>query len=312
MSGSGAAVVGVGVVAYLIGLRHAFDPDHLMAIDNSARIAVGQGKPRATLGFFFSLGHGTVVFVVSVVAIAFVSLSAANVAGATESPSFSVLPDGTGIAGTISGCFLILVGLINALITLRIVRARRQEQRGPKSESRPRARGGLWPVLQRFVGTVPRPGRMYVVGLLFGLSLDTAASVSLLIVGGSSSQFSGMVELSVGLPILFLAGMSLGDTASGHLATRAYRWASNDTHRHEVVNLVLTGVSSTAALVLGVFILATADVVGQIALGIFATACVVSLSAAWHRRKRAENFPSHHRAESPPSRTNEPSGVATL
>ncbi|MBH0115729.1 HoxN/HupN/NixA family nickel/cobalt transporter [Salinibacterium sp. NG253] len=301
------------MAAYLLGLRHAFDPDHILAIDNSARIAVGHGKPSAMLGFFFSLGHGTIVLVASAIAIVVLVLSGATGTTSAESASFAVLPDGTGIAGTISGSFLVLVGVMNAAICVRIIRSRRRVRhvsaRGPAP--RPRAQGVLWPVLARLVGTAPRPGRMYVVGLLFGLGLDTAASVTLLIVASYSSTFYGVVGLSVCLPILFLAGMSLGDTLSGDLATRAYRWASSDTRRREVVDLLLTGVSAAAALVVGGLILATAGVIGMVALGIVAAAGSVALLASRGRGKRTEIYRRQQLAESTPTVTYERSGAAT-
>ncbi|MBH0129270.1 hypothetical protein [Salinibacterium sp. NK8237] len=313
MGSGGAAAVGIGVAAYLLGLRHAFDPDHILAIDNSARIAVGQAKPSAMLGFFFSLGHGTIVFVASAIAIVGLALSGASGTASAESASFSVLPDGTGIAGTISGSFLVLVGVMNAAISVRIVRSRRRARNESAREPapRPKARGVLWPVLARLVGTAPRPGRMYVVGLLFGLGLDTAASVTLLIVASSSSAFYGVVGLSVCLPILFLAGMSLGDTVSGDLATRAYRWASNDTRRREVVDLLLTGVSAAAALVLGGFILATAGMIGLVTLAIVVASGSVALLASRRRGKRTEIYRRQQRAESTLTVTYERSGAAT-
>lgn len=277
---SSTAAAAVGVVAYLLGLRHAFDPDHLLAIDNSIRLAVWRRKPASAAGFFFSLGHCTVVVVASAVAILGLGLLGFDASGGQLTALRGV---STTVAGTISGCFLIVIGLLNLRMFVRASRA------GAGSGETARPRGLFASALERFAAGLHLPRRMFLVGLLFGLGLDTALSIVLLIVGASSTAFAGALWLGLSLPILFLAGMSLGDTVNGRVMNRAYRWASENRHRRAAYNVAITGVSVLAALTLGTVLLVGAGlpgIVGGAAVCVVVAGGALVVSAARRLRRR--------------------------
>jgi nickel/cobalt transporter (NiCoT) family protein len=241
----GALTIGVGVTAYTLGLRHAFDADHIAAIDNTTRKLSGEGKRPLSVGFFFSLGHSSVVFVLAVLLAAGVRA----LAGQVENGS-SALHSTTGLIGTlVSGCFLSLIGLLNLAGLTNLVRAIRS---GRWEDALQGPTGPMTRLTARFGRAIRAPWQMYPLGVLFGLGFDTATEVALLFLAAGAS-FAGLPFYAVlCLPILFAAGMSLLDTLDGAFMAFAYGWAFDRPVRKLYYNLTITGLSVAVALVVGV------------------------------------------------------------
>jgi nickel/cobalt transporter (NiCoT) family protein len=241
----GAAItVGVGLTAYTLGLRHAFDADHIAAIDNTTRKLTGEGRRPLSVGFFFSLGHSSVVFVLALLLAAGVRA----LVGQVEDGS-SLLHNTTGLIGTlVSGCFLTLIGLLNLAGLTGVVRAIRNGRwddamRGPT--------GPMSRLTARFGRAIRAPWQMYPLGLLFGLGFDTATEVALLFLAAGASYAGLPFYAILCLPILFAAGMSLLDTLDGAFMAFAYGWAFHRPVRKLYYNLTITGLSVAVALVVG-------------------------------------------------------------
>jgi high-affinity nickel-transport protein len=242
---------GTGILAYTLGMRHAFDADHIAAIDNTTRKLVHEGKRPLSVGFFFSLGHSSVVFVLAV-ALNF-GIRAFN---RQVSDGGSALHSVTGIIGTtVSGAFLYLIAALNVVILVSITKLFRQMRRGDYNDGELEeqlARRGL---MNRFLGPLARrvdtPWKMYPIGLLFGLGFDTATEIALLVLAGSA-VVSGLPFYAVlSLPLLFAAGMSLFDTADGCFMNFAYDWAFARPVRKVYYNLTITGLSVFVAFFIG-------------------------------------------------------------
>jgi high-affinity nickel-transport protein len=247
----GAIGLGVGITAYTLGLRHAFDADHIGAIDNTTRKLMAEGQRPLGVGFFFSLGHSTIVFALGVI----VWLGVRGVGGAVENGR-SGLHQATGLVGPlISGSFLLLIGLVNLVILAGIVRVLRQVRAGALDDRRLEqaltAGGPMNRLFARVTRLVRRPWQMYPVGLLFGLGFDTATEVALLVLAGGAAA-SGMPFYAIlCLPVLFAAGMSLLDTIDGAFMTFAYGWAFARPVRRLFYNVTVTGLSVAVALGVG-------------------------------------------------------------
>ncbi|MBF6465423.1 HoxN/HupN/NixA family nickel/cobalt transporter [Nocardia beijingensis] len=245
--------VGLGVTAYMLGMRHAFDADHIAAIDNTTRKLVAElGKRKVqTVGFWFALGHSTVVFVLVALLAFGVRALAAGLAAED-----SALQRWTGLWGTsVSGAFLILIGLLNLASLAGIWRVFRQLRRGEYDEAQLErqldSRGLLNRVLRPVIGLVRRPGHMYPVGVLFGLGFDTVTEVGLLVIAGGAAA-TGLPWYSIlVLPVLFSAGMALFDSLDGSFMSFAYDWAFARPVRKIYYNLVITGLSVAVALLIG-------------------------------------------------------------
>ncbi|MEU1286734.1 HoxN/HupN/NixA family nickel/cobalt transporter [Kitasatospora sp. NPDC005856] len=242
---------GMGLTAYTLGMRHAFDADHIAAIDNTTRKLMGQGKRPLSVGFWFSLGHSSIVFGLC----ALLALGIRSLAGQVESDD-SALHEMTGLIGvTVSGTFLLLLGLINLGAFNGILKVFRRMRRGDYDEAeleRQLERRGLMNrILGRVTRAVTKPWHMYPVGLLFGLGFDTATEVSLLVLAGGAAAFSLPWYALLTLPILFAAGMSLLDTIDGSFMNFAYEWAFSKPVRKIYYNLTVTGLSVLVALVIG-------------------------------------------------------------
>ncbi|MGV9723017.1 HoxN/HupN/NixA family nickel/cobalt transporter [Nocardia beijingensis] len=245
--------VGLGVTAYTLGMRHAFDADHIAAIDNTTRKLVAESGKRKvrTVGFWFALGHSTVVF-------ALVTLLAFGVQALASSleDEDSTLQRWTGLWGTsVSGMFLILIGLLNLASLVGIWRVFRQLRRGEFDEAQLErqldSRGLLNRILRPVLGLVRRPRHMYPVGVLFGLGFDTVTEVGLLVIAGGAAA-TGLPWYSIlVLPVLFSAGMALFDSLDGSFMSFAYDWAFAKPVRKIYYNLVITGLSVAVALVIG-------------------------------------------------------------
>ncbi len=243
--------VGIGITAYTLGARHAFDADHISAIDNTTRKLMADGKRPLSVGFFFSLGHSSVVFVLSLL----LSLGIRALAGPVRSGS-SGLHQVTAVVGTgVSGVFLYLIAAINLVVLAGIVRVFRDMRRGRFSEqaleARLNERGLLNRVFGKLMRSIRRPGQMYWVGLLFGLGFDTATEVALLVLAGTGAA-SGLPWYAIlCLPVLFAAGMSLLDTIDGSFMNFAYGWAFSSPVRKVYYNITITGLSVAVALLIG-------------------------------------------------------------
>ena len=248
--------VGLGLTAFLLGVRHAFDADHIAAIDNTARKLVGESRPALGVGFWFSLGHSSVVFGLSLL----LALGISALAEPVQNEN-STLQQTLGLVGTVvAGVFLLMIGLMNLAAVIGIAKVFGALRTGAFSEAELERhldnRGVLARLLSRVMRRVSRPWHMYPVGLLMGLGFDTATQVALLVLAAGTAAFTLPWYAILVLPVLFAAGMSLFDTADGVLMARAYQWAFLRPVRKVFYNLAITVLSVLAALVIGSVMLA--------------------------------------------------------
>ena len=242
---------GTGILALTLGMRHAFDADHIAAIDNTTRKLMVDGRRPTSVGFFFSLGHSSVVFVMAVLLNFGIRALDRQV-----SDGRSTLHQVTSIVGTgVSGLFLYLIAALNVVILVSIVRVFLELRRGRYNEAELEAQLDKRGLMNRFFGRLTRridqPWKMYPVGLLFGLGFDTATEVSLLVLSGTAVA-SGLPFYAVlSLPILFAAGMSTFDTLDGCFMNFAYDWAFSRPIRKVYYNLIITGLSVFVAFFIG-------------------------------------------------------------
>jgi high-affinity nickel-transport protein len=241
-------LLGLGLTAYGFGLRHAVDPDHIAAIDNTTRKLMQDGKRPVAVGFFFSLGHSTVVLLSSVL----VAVSAAFVK--TNLPTLQSV--GAVIGTSVSGLFLLVVAAINIVVLLEIVSTWKRAVSDGGYDDRTldeylANRGLLARMLRPLLRVVEDSWTMYPIGFLFGLGFDTASEVGLLSIAavtGASGMPIGFILL---LPLLFVAGMSLVDTTDGVAMLGAYSWAFLRPIRKLYYNVTITSVSVVVALFIG-------------------------------------------------------------
>ncbi|MFD0261113.1 HoxN/HupN/NixA family nickel/cobalt transporter [Kitasatospora indigofera] len=243
--------IGIGVTAYTLGMRHAFDADHIAAIDNTTRKLMEQRKRPLSVGFWFSLGHSSIVFVLAVL----LSFGVKALAGPLQDDS-SDLHQVTGLIGTaVSGSFLYLIAIVNLVILVGIWKVFRQMRSGHLDESaleeQLEKRGLMNRLLGRVTRSVSKPWQMYPLGMLFGLGFDTATEIALLVLAGSGAA-SGLPWYAIlCLPVLFAAGMCLLDTIDGSFMNFAYGWAFSKPVRKIYYNLTITGLSVAVALIIG-------------------------------------------------------------
>jgi len=251
-------VVGLAGLAYAFGLRHAFDADHIAAIDNTTRKLMG---PSTTLGpgtsgiqtrpfgvgFFFSLGHSTIVLLLTI------AIAVATRAVTAGLPQLREI--GSLIGTTVSGLFLYAIGILNLLVMIDLVRILRAVRRGEYEaadlEARLQQRGVISRWFGRLFRLVTQPRQMYWIGLLFGLGFDTASEVGLLTTAGVAATQAPPMAAILSLPIVFAAGMTLLDSADGVLMCGAYGWAFDNPLRKIFYNLTVTGLSVVVALFVG-------------------------------------------------------------
>src|ERR1700726_2234137 len=243
--------IGIGLTAYTLGLRHAFDADHIAAIDNTTRKLMNDGQRPLGVGFFFSLGHSSVVFGLALL----IAFGLKAVIGPVEQDS-SALHHYTSLIGTsVSGVFLYLIAIINVVILVGILRVFVQMRRGQYDEDELEAqlnnRGLLNRLLGRFTKSVSASWHMYPIGLLFGLGFDTATEVALLGISAAAAAKGLSVVAMAVFPVLFTAGMTLVDTTDGILMVGAYGWAFIKPIRKLYYNLTITFVSVVVALIVG-------------------------------------------------------------
>jgi nickel/cobalt transporter (NiCoT) family protein len=257
--------VGVGVLAYSFGLRHAFDADHIAAVDNTTRKLLGDravhgGRRPLSVGFWFSLGHSTIVFVLSFL----LALGVRTLAGQVEDGG-SRLHAVTGVVGaSVSGLFLWVLGVLNLGALVGILKVLRRMRRGQFDEAELEVQLDKRGLMNRLLGGLTRSVRkawhIYPVGVLFGLGFDTATEVGLLVLAGGAAAFSLPFWSIVVLPVLFAAGMCLMDTVDGVFMNAAYGWAFAKPVRKIFYNITITSISVAVALVIG-----TVELVGVLA-----------------------------------------------
>jgi high-affinity nickel-transport protein len=243
--------IGIGVTAYTLGMRHAFDADHIAAIDNTTRKLMADGERPLSVGFWFSLGHSSIVF-----ALAFLlSLGVRSLVGPVRNDN-SGLHHYTGLIGTsVSGTFLFAIAAINVVILVGIVRVFRDIRRGVYDEETLEDhldnRGLMNRILRPIMRTITRPGQMYPVGVLFGLGFDTASEVALLVLATAGAAGGLPWYAILCLPVLFAAGMCLFDTIDGTFMNFAYGWAFSKPIRKVYYNITITSLSVIVALLIG-------------------------------------------------------------
>ena len=244
--------LGLGLTAYTLGMRHAFDADHIGAIDNVTRKLMAEGQRPLSVGFFFSLGHSTIVFVLA----GLLALGIRGLSGAVEDDG-SALHQATGLIGpSVSGVFLLLIGILNLIVLVGIVRVFIRMRHGEYDERQLEEQLDSRGFMNRFYGRATRairkPWQMYPLGLLFGLGFDTATEVALLATAGTAAAAGGVPFYAIlCLPILFAAGMSLLDTIDGAFMNFAYGWAFARPVRKIFYNITVTSLSVAVALIIG-------------------------------------------------------------
>ena len=240
-------MLGLAGLAYALGLRHAFDADHIAAIDNVTRKLLQGGRPAFGVGFFFSLGHSTVVLLLTL-AIAFATHAVTRALPTLETVGR--------FAGTlVSGGFLYLIGLLNLFVVLDVYRVFRTMRAGGADPAQLEVvlRGGglMSRAFGKLYRVVNHSWHMYPIGFLFGLGFDTATEIGLLTTAGVAAARALPLYAVAALPLVFAAGMSLLDTADGVLMSGAYGWAFRHPLRRVFYNLTVTGISVVVALFIG-------------------------------------------------------------
>jgi high-affinity nickel-transport protein len=309
LGSAGVFGVGLGVTAYLLGVRHAFDADHIAVIDNTTRKLVGEGTRSLTAGFWFSLGHSSVVF-----GLAFLlALGVRAVVGPVQDEGSAMLQTLGLIGSVVAGTFLILIGLTNLLAVVGIAKVFRQMRGGDFDEAELERqlnnRGFLARLLGRVMRRVSKPWHLYPVGFLMGLGFDTATQVALLVLAAGTAAFTLPWYAVLVLPVLFAAGMSLFDAVDGIFMARAYGWAFLSPVRKVYYNLTVTVLSVFVALIIGVIVLtgllvdrlgiqsgplavigsADLESVGFVIVGMFVVVWVIAL-AVWRFGRIEERY----------------------
>ena len=243
--------VGLGLTAYTLGMRHAFDADHIAAIDNTTRKLMTDGQRPMSVGFWFSLGHSSVVFVM----VMGIALGVRALAHGVEDEN-STLQQVAGVWGpSISGVFLVLIGLINLAALVGILRVFAHMRRGHFDEAELERQLDNRGLLNRILGTVTKavrkPWHMYPTGFLFGLGFDTVTEIGLLVIAGGAVAANLPWWAVITLPVLFAAGMSLLDTLDGAFMNIAYGWAFSRPVRKVYYNITVTALSVAVAMIIG-------------------------------------------------------------
>jgi nickel/cobalt transporter (NiCoT) family protein len=308
---SGAFAIGTGITAYVLGLRHAFDADHLAAIDNTTRKLMADGKRPMSVGFWFSLGHSTIVFVLAVL----FAIGVRALGGQVRSDGSIVHSLGAWIGTGVSGTFLYVIAGLNLVVLWGIVKVFMEMRSGRYDEQaleqQLRRRGLMSRLLIGARGPITAPWQMYPLGLLFGLGFDTATEVALLFLGAGAAGAGLPFYAILCFPLLFAAGMALLDTIDGSFMNFAYGWALSTPVRKVFYNLAITGLSVAVALLIGTIELGglvasklgaqgsfwvwweniDINTLGLIIAGLFATAWLLAL-AVWRLGRIEERWDS--------------------
>ena len=316
LGSTGVFTVGIGITAYTLGTRHAFDADHISAIDNTTRKLMAEGRRPMSVGFWFSLGHSSIVFALTFL----LSIGIRSLAGPVSNDGSS-LHQVTGLIGTlVSGSFLFVIAALNVAILVQILRVFRTMKQGSYDEAALEEHLANRGLMNRFLGrltrTVVKPQQMYPIGVLFGLGFDTATEVALLVIAGGAAGAGLPWYAILCLPVLFAAGMSLLDTIDGSFMNFAYGWAFSKPVRKVFYNLTVTGLSVAVALVIGTIelggLLATKlslsgsfwtwfenidlNLVGFVIAGLFVATWVIAV-AVWRLGRIEERWTMHLRDE---------------
>jgi high-affinity nickel-transport protein len=251
------AMAGLGAIAYTLGLRHAFDADHIAAIDNTTRKFLSEGKRQMGVGFFFSLGHSSVVFGLAV------AIALGTRAVESRIPSFQHY--GGIIGASVSGLFLWLIGILNLIVLFDVLRIYREMKAGrydsEQLDETLTNRGFMSRFFGRFFKLMRSSWQMYPLGFLFGLGFDTASEIAFLAITAGVAGKAGIPFAAIlSLPVLFAAGMCLMDTIDGAFMTQAYGWAFSNPLRKIYYNITVTGLSVAIALLVG-----TVELIGVLA-----------------------------------------------
>ena len=251
LSKTGLFGIGTGVLAYTLGMRHAFDADHIAAIDNTTRKLMADGKRPLSVGFFFSLGHSTIVFFLAVLLNFGIRALDSQVSNGA-----SGLHKWTAIVGTsVSGFFLYLIAGLNLVILVSIVRVFRDLRTGKYNDEELEEQLNKRGLMNRLLGGLARkidtPWKIYPVGVLFGLGFDTATEIALLVLSGTAIASGLPFYAILSLPLLFAGGMCLFDTLDGCFMNFAYGWAFSRPIRKVYYNITITGLSIVVAFFIG-------------------------------------------------------------
>jgi high-affinity nickel-transport protein len=245
-------ILALGGLAYTFGLRHAFDADHISAIDNTTRKLLHDGRKPVGVGFFFSLGHSTVVFLIAVA----LGLAVKWIVDGIATNSGELRSIGGMIGTLVSGGFLVLIGILNLVILLDIIRVYRRMKGGEYDrdslEHELTAGGFMTRIFGRLFRVINHSWQMYPIGFLFGLGFDTASEVAFLAISAGAAANGLPFAVVIALPLIFAAGMSLMDTADGAFMAKAYSWAFASPIRKVFYNLTMTSLSVFVALFVGV------------------------------------------------------------
>ncbi len=242
------ALLGTAFLAWVLGLRHAVDPDHIAAIDNATRKLMAQGARPVTVGFWFALGHSTVVGA----ACALIGFFTVGVKDHLED-----FKDIGGLIGTfVSSSFLLLIGVFNLLVFLGVLKAcRAARDTGRYQEQDVDAlmakHGFIARVLRPLFALISKSWHMYPLGFLFGLGFDTATAIGLFSMTAATASDGVSLSTVMVFPALFAAGMALADATDGALMLGAYEWAYVKPARKLFYNLTITAMSAFVALVIG-------------------------------------------------------------
>jgi len=242
------AMAGLGALAYGLGLRHAFDADHISAIDDTTRYLLQKGRPPIAVGFFFSVGHSTVVILMTLALIVAAHTITALLPHARDY--------GAVIGASVSGVFLWLIGILNLIVLIEIIHIWRRMERGNYRQERLEALLARRGLTRRVLGSrlqnlINHSWQMYPVGMLFGLGFDTASEIALLAVAAGVAAKAVPTLAILSLPLIFAAGMSLMDTADGVFMVTAYSWAFTSPLRKIYYNITTTSLSVAIALIIG-------------------------------------------------------------
>jgi high-affinity nickel-transport protein len=287
------ALLGLGGLAYSFGLRHAFDADHISAIDNTTRKLLQDRKRPVGVGFFFSLGHSSVVLLIALG----LGFAVRVVMDGVVAEDGNLRTIG-GMVGTgVSGVFLLLIGVLNLIVLLDILGVFRRMRRGEYDrvtlEEHLVTGGVLTRAFRKLFAVITESWQMYPIGFLFGLGFDTASEVALLAISAGAASQGLPFTVVLALPLIFAAGMSLMDTTDGAFMAKAYSWAFSNPVRKLFYNMTMTGLSVFVALFVGLVELSQIlirllglaggvwDVVADFDLGNLGLIIVASFVVAW-------------------------------
>lgn len=243
--------LGVGLTAWTLGVRHAFDADHISAIDNTTRKLMADGQRPLATGFFFALGHSSIIVAVGIG----LTIAAKAVFGAVVNPSSGYESTGGVIGTSLAALFLYLIAALNLVVLAGILKVFAGMRRGDfdeeELERQLQARGLMYRFFGRFMRSITKTWHMFGVGVIFGIGFDTATEV-LLLAATAAAATQGLPWYAVlSLPLLFAGGMTLFDTIDGCFMNFAYGWAFARPVRKIYYNLIITGLSIAVAFLIG-------------------------------------------------------------